>query len=199
MRFGIPQRIVAAAVLLTLALVGMVVREGMARDRGREVLLVIDAHDPRSLLTGHYVQFQMQETLTAGTTCPPGIRGPDRTPRWIALAPNGGHHSVAGAAASRAQALALGGIAVRGRVNCYEGREPVAPGRGEVSPGTRRPRVDLDLGIRRFHADQQEAEAIGKSLLGGTEAFAVVSVGDDGKARLKGLVVGGRRTDLDWF
>lgn len=199
MRFGIPQRIVAAAVLLALGLVGMVVREGMARDRGQEVLLVIDAYDPRSPLTGHYVQFRMQEQLAAAA-CPPGTQSPDRrAPHWIALAPNGGHHSVAGAAASRAEAQAMGGVAVRGRVNCYEASAPVAPGRVDFRPGQLRPRVDLDLNIRRFHADQRAAEAMAKALLGEGEAFAVVSVGDDGKARLKGLVVGGRRTDLDWF
>lgn len=30
-------------------------------------------------------------------------------------------------------------------------------------------------------------------------AYAVLSVGRDGRARLKGLIVAGKRTSLDWF
>ncbi len=42
-----PERIVAAAVVLALGLVGVVVREGMARAQGQEVACAITGYDPR--------------------------------------------------------------------------------------------------------------------------------------------------------
>lgn len=63
--------------------------------------------------------------------------------------------------------------------------------------------VTLDIGVDRFHADQDEALAIEKALRqrrqGEAPAFAVVSIGDDGRARLKGVIVDGKRTDLTWW
>jgi hypothetical protein len=62
----------------------------------------------------------------------------------------------------------------------------------------------LHLGVERFHADQVRAEGVDKALRDQrpgdpARAFAVVSVGRDGAARLKGIVLDGRRIDLDWF
>ena len=64
--------------------------------------------------------------------------------------------------------------------------------------------VTLDIGVDRFHADQQEAQAIDKALAARragqpASAFAAISVGRDGRARLKGVVIVGRRTDLSWW
>lgn len=186
MRLGLPARIVAAAFVLVLALVGLVVREGAARAAGQEVILAIDAYDPRSPLGGHYVAFRLQDAAPA---CPPGVRDYGPSPaKWVALRPDGPRHRVSGAAATRAQAMALGQVAVRGRAFCVQ------------PPGG--PRVNLDVGVDRFHADQQEAEAIERALVANRDdvsAFAVISVGRDGKARLKGIIVNGRRTDLTWL
>ena len=64
-------------------------------------------------------------------------------------------------------------------------------------------RVVMNLGVHRLHIDQAQAEAIQKTLqIGRGEpavARAVVSIGRDGKARLRGLIVGGKRFELDWF
>ncbi len=60
----------------------------------------------------------------------------------------------------------------------------------------------MDIGIRRFHASQEEAEAFDKALLnrkvGEVSAWAIVSVGEDGRGRLKGVIVGDHRADLTW-
>jgi hypothetical protein len=57
------------------------------------------------------------------------------------------------------------------------------------------------IGVSRFHIDQKRAEAMEKALRdrNAQPAYAVVSVGDDGKARLKGVIIGGQRADLTWF
>ncbi|MDD3838078.1 MAG: GDYXXLXY domain-containing protein [Phenylobacterium sp.] len=182
MKPSLPLRILVAGAGLALALVGLVVAEGQARARGQEVRLAMEAFDPRSLLTGHYAALQLVHALPEGVPCPDG-----GDQGWLALTPNGPVHRLAGAAATREAALKLGPVAVRGEASCLGG-EPT--------------RVALDIGIDRIHADQEEAQAIEAALRGGpeaAEAVAIVSVGRDGRARLKGVIAGGRRTDLDWF
>ena len=192
---GEPWRIGGAGAALAVALVGLLAWEGHARAAGREVALPIDAVDPRGLLTGHYVELALRQEL-AGAGCPPGTEqavptGPfgEGEPRaWVALSDTGAGWRVAGAASNRREAARLGPVAVRGSARCYPGGD-----------GT----VDLDIGITRFHADQGEAEAIERALIGRrageAAAFALVSVGRDGRARLNGLLVGGRRVELEWW
>ena len=188
MRRNLPLRILLAAGLLALALVGLVAREGYARASGREVVLAMQAFDPRSLLTGHYAALQLADRMAAGAACEYSERD-----SWIQLRMEGGRHRVAGVSRTRAAAERAGAVAVRGRVYCVSMAAPEAP-----------PLARLEIGIDRFHADQEEAERIEAMLrpgpaTGAPEAFAVVSVGRDGRARLKAIIVGGRRLELSWF
>ena len=189
---SLPVRILAASGVLTLALIGLVVREGAARAQGQEVVLAITGYDPRELLTGHYVQFQFRSEYPTGTPCPAGAGGYVRRPdTWVALVRKGDHHEATGVAPSRAAALKLGQIAVKGDVDC------LARGAPETTW------VILNLGLERLHADQGQAEALEKVLRAtgdrAASGYAVVSVGADGRARLKGVTAGGQRLDLDWF
>jgi hypothetical protein len=189
---GAPARILAVAGLLALSLVGLVVREGMARSEGQEVVLPITGYDPRELLTGHYIQFQFRTEYPGGTPCPPGAGGTSRRPdAWVALKRQGDHHVAAGVGLTRAAAQTLGEVVVRGDIDCLARDAPETTW------------VILNLGVDRIHTDQTQAEAIEKVLLatrdGPATGYAVVSVGADGKARLKGLAAGGKRVDLSWF
>jgi hypothetical protein len=198
-----PIRIVAVAAVLALALVGLVVHEGRARAEGREVRLAMAGYDPRSLLSGHYVQFALRHDLPAGTPCPGHSEGPPRPEdRWVALRPDGVRHVPVAETTTRQAALRLAPVAVRGDLACSRGvvsefgRAAGQPA-GETS-------LMVDLGINRIHLEQTQAEAMERQLrrFGAdqpVEADAIVSVGRDGKARLVGVVVGGKRTDLDWF
>jgi uncharacterized membrane-anchored protein len=196
---SIPMRIAAAVVVLALGLVGLVVREGMARAGGQEVRLAITGYDPRSLLTGHYVQFRLVDTVPAEQACRrAGKRMEPRPGGWFAVAPDGAAHRIVASATTRAAALRLGEVAVRGEAECYGVIWSPGPGREVTSPTF----VSLDIGVDRIHLDQEEAQALEKALRGEgaiAASWAVVSVGRDGKARLKGLIVGDRRADLSWF
>ncbi|MBB3890975.1 hypothetical protein GGQ61_001692 [Phenylobacterium haematophilum] len=190
---NLPLRIAAASAVLVLLLVGVVLRENGARATGREALLPMEAVDPRDLLTGHYVALRLTQQLALGQPCP-RERSTFEDGGWIGLKPAGGHYRFIGVGASRQAALAGGAeLAVRGGVYCSR----TAFGNTESDV------VTLDIGVDRFHADQDEAQAIEKALRerrqGEAPAFAVVSVGDDGRARLKGVIVGGKRTDLTWW
>jgi hypothetical protein len=196
-----PVRIAAASVVLALALVGVVVREGVARAGGQEVRLAITGYDPRSLLTGHYVQFQLVDTVPAEQMCVWKDQRLEAAPGgvWFALRREGQAHRILAAAPTRGAALRLGEVAVRGGGACYGVRLSRRTGQEVAGPIT----ASVDIGVDRIHLDQAEAESLEKALrdqVGEPPAsWAVVSVGRDGKARLKGLIVGDRRANLSWF
>jgi hypothetical protein len=201
---SVPVRIVAAAALLALGLVGMVVRENLAREQGQEVRLALAGYDPRSLLQGHFVQFNLTHTFADGTKCPPGADGITTRPKgWVALRREGDHHAPTGAAETRAGALRLGEVAVRGQLTCLGVTTTLQiPGRPpETTPMVQS--VGLDLGVDRIHLDQAAAEALEAELRrapgGQPPGYAVLAVGPDGRARVKGVIVGRKRVDLDWF
>jgi uncharacterized membrane-anchored protein len=190
MKFDTPVRIIAVATFCALALIGLVVREGAARASGTEAILHIEAVDPRSLLHGHYVVLALQETATS---CPPGaddVAGGNTTrSNWVAFRQNADHHSVAGVAKSQEMAAKLGPIVARGSAWC---------GTNAASRTIR-----TDVGIDRFHISQAEAQRIERILreqrVSEARVSAIVSIGRDGRARLKGLIVDNQRIELRWL
>jgi hypothetical protein len=197
MTFTPALRILIVAAVSILALVGLVVRESLARQSGTEVLLRMEAVDPRAILSGHYVDIRLREVFAPGAACPPGSAVTSPAPRarshWIALVKTSGYASVAGVAESRGAAARIAPIVVRGEAQC---EVPAVKGDPPV--------VDLDVGVTRFHVNQTEAERIDKLLANrrfGQESpvAAIVSIGQDGRARLNGLMVQGRRIDLALF
>jgi|CXWL01.1.fsa_nt_gi hypothetical protein len=193
-----PLRILIVAGLCIAGLVGLVVNESIARDRGVETLLPMEAVDPRSLLSGHYVIVQLRETIEPGAPCFTN----DENAQWVALTPNGetvngaAIYSLAAAAPTRAEVPTTpSAVLARGSFYCAE---PTAPADGFAgSPGW----IDLSLGIDRFHINQAEAERIDRVLRTRgeqTKVHAIVSIGEDGRARLQGLMVDGERLDLGW-
>lgn len=178
-------RIVVVAAICAASLIGLVVSENAARNSGQEVLLAMEAVDPRSLLSGHYVALGLTQTLAPGAQCPAQDDW-----RWVALRPAGNAYALAGGAMSRDEAQ-QSGLPVRGTFMCVP---PAGP--------TERGWVQLDIGIERYHADQREAERIERTLREAepeTPSYAVVSIGTDGRARLKGLVIGDERLDLSFL
>jgi uncharacterized membrane-anchored protein len=186
-----PWLIVGAAVLLAGALIWLILSEHQARAEGTEVRLALGGVDPRSLLSGHYVQLAFTDTPPKGVACPPRVwtgRAEDR--KWVALRVTEGRARVAGEAPTREAAQRLAPIVVRGNISCWGARSETET-------------LALDIGLDRFHASQKEAQAIEAALRSSSAAeptaFALVSIGKDGRARLKGLEVEGRRITLDWF
>ena len=62
----------------------------------------------------------------------------------------------------------------------------------------------LDLSIDRFYVNQAEAQRIEHALAEqrndpSRRVLAIVSVGRDGRARLKGLMIDNRRLELNWL
>lgn len=195
MKLNAPTRILAVAAVCAAALIGLVINEGAARSAGVEVRLAMAAVDPRALLSGHYVIVDMREPLEGGA-CPTR----EDTWDWIALrSTSDGHHTLAGAAPSWERAQLIGSVPVKGRFECSPpivSEDPAVP----TTPGW----VDIDIGIERFHINQTDAERIERVLREQVQdqsprAYAIVSVGRDGRARLKGLEIDGERLELSWL
>lgn len=194
MKIGAPTRILIVAGVAAAALIGLVISEGMARDSGTEVLLPIEAVDPRALLEGHYVIVAPTLRLEAGEHCPPS----EGEQKWVALAPRGSIHVVVGGAGSREQAQLMGPVVARGEFTC----DPPLDASGDIpaQPGW----VRVMLGADRFHINQREAERIDRVIRAQkpdepARAFVAMSIGADGRARIKGLVVDDQRLDLTWY
>jgi uncharacterized membrane-anchored protein len=193
MKIPAPHRILAVAGLCAAALVALVVTEGFAREGGQEITLPMEAVDPRALLSGHYVQLNFTNRLDANEVCPTNGAG-----EWVALRPENDIYVAAGAADSRDQAERLGPLPVKGTITC-SAPTPAQPGI-EPAPGW----LTLDLGVDRFHINQADAVRIERVLREqrpGEEsrAFAILSVGRDGRARLRALLIDGERFDLRWL
>lgn len=195
MKIDAAPRIMIVAAICALSLIGVVALEGAARASGQEVLLPMQAVDPRDLLSGHYVQVGLNQILQPNEHCPDEQQGWD----WVALKPvGGGAYAVAGGARSREQTEQIGPVSVKGAFSCV----PPAP-RSPEAPEGQVGNIRLEIGINRFYINQTEAERIDRILResrgGETRAFAIVSVGSDGQARLRGLQIDGKRLNLNWF
>lgn len=193
MRF-LPVRILAVAGLLALVLVGLVFAENRARDTGQEVKLAMEAVDPRNLLTGHYIDLDFTQRMPSGQPCPATLVNHGRL-GWLALKPAGDRHVLAGGGETRAEAAQLGPVVVKGNAWCR--------GLPEVN-GQEQAAVSLEIGVDRFHAAQADAERMERDLRARVagqpaQAFAIVSVGKDGRARLKAVIIEGKRMDLAWW
>jgi hypothetical protein len=192
MRIQAAPRIMAVAAICCAALIGLVVSEGAARQAGQEVLLPMEAVDPRAILSGHYVQINLMQQLAPAESCPAAGEGD-----WVALRSDGERYVAAGGAMSR-EAAELIGLPVKGTLTC-SAPTPPTPG-FEGAPGW----ISMHLGIERFHINQADAVRIERILRervpgGEPRAYAIVSVGRDGRARLKGLMVDGERLELSWL
>jgi uncharacterized membrane-anchored protein len=199
MKIAAPHRILAVAGICAAALIGLVVSEGFAREGGQEITLPMEAVDPRSLLSGHYVQLNFTNRLEAPETCPA-----DGDWEWVALRPQDNIYVAAGGALSREQAERLGPLPVKGTFSCSPptAAQPGVDGQPDIEgmPGW----LMLDLGVDRFHINQTDALRIERVLREQTpgeevRAFAILSVGRDGRARLRALMIDGERFDLDWL
>ncbi|MBX3430025.1 MAG: GDYXXLXY domain-containing protein [Hyphomonadaceae bacterium] len=193
MKIAAPTRILAVSGLCAAALIALVATEGIARASGQEITLPMEAVDPRALLSGHYVRLNFTHQLEAPETCPPNSSG-----KWLALRPENGVYVPAGSAESRDEAERLGQVPVKGAFTCSA---PTPAGAGvEATPGW----LSLDIGVDRFYINQADATRIERVLRDQRpgeqpRAFAVLSVGRDGRARLRALVIDGERFDLSWL
>jgi hypothetical protein len=200
MKAGAALRIMAVALICVLGLVAVVVSEGAARAAGREVMMEMQPVDPRSLLSGHYVMLNLEARVGGADVC--SAFSTDENAFWLALAPAPAglpnNYAPRGKFASREEAARNGAFAVRGDATCTQ-----LPDDKGAPQNVAIVRTELD-GVSRFYIEQAEAERIDALMRQQTTdapapVMAILSLGNDGRARLKGLLVNGRRLELNWL
>lgn len=178
--------ILAAGAFLSVMIVGAVYVNASAVASGQEVIVRAQGFDPRSFLSGHYVMLSYDFSSTASGTPDCVIR--KGAPIWAGFAAQPGKmESTAPTYACSRNELPKGLLALKGKATGY-GR--------------------IDFGIERFYAPQKDAERIEKALQRFNPdippdkqppVYAVMSVGKDGQARLKALLLGEERIELSWL
>ena len=79
-----PWLVVGTALLMVGGLNLLILSEYRARAEGTPIRLAIEGIDPRSPLSGHYVQLRFTEPLPKGVGCSSMLRR-QRDAQWIAL------------------------------------------------------------------------------------------------------------------
>ncbi|QGZ94647.1 GDYXXLXY domain-containing protein [Terricaulis silvestris] len=218
-----PLRIMIVAALCMLGLIAIVVREGYERSRpqtetSRDIEMLMQAVDPRALLSGHYVIINLQTRINPPGDAPPcaAFTALADNESWVVLtyygpdlfmAPRGPlTYAPIGVANTRAEAQAITndperarrGLVVRGSAFCSELT-------GEDGEPLRVATAQTQLtGVQRFYVPQAQAERIDALMRAQSSedqptVFAIVNIGRDGRARLKGLNVNGEIIELNWL
>ena len=182
----IRKSILAAGAFLSLALAGGVYVNATGVASGREMIVRAQGFDPRDFLSGHYVRLSYDFSSTASGAPECVIR--KGASIWAGFeARPGKMESTAPTYACNRDALPKGLLALKGKATGY-GR--------------------IDFGIERFYAPQKDAERIEKALQRFNPdvppekqppVYAILSVGKDGQARLKALLLGDERIELSWL
>jgi uncharacterized membrane-anchored protein len=179
--------ILAAGAALSVIIAGAVALNANAVATGKEITVQAHGFDPRDFLAGHYVRLAYD--FSTPTIAAPDCYNKKGATIWVALAPTPGTTNdlqASKVACSRAD-LHSDALALKGKSSGYS---------------------RIEFGIERFYATQKDAERIEKALRGfnpdaSAEAqppvYAVLSVGKDGQARLKALLLGGERINLSWL
>jgi uncharacterized membrane-anchored protein len=181
--------------VLTVYLLGMAGCEHMARQTGAEIVLKTRPVDPREILRGAYVALDYEVERVHLPDLPTPADPSDWKPGdrlYLTLRNEGGVWTPV-ALSPRRQRAAAGDVVVRAT---YLRREDYA---GVTEPGKNMP-VDIliDIGADHYYADKARAKALGEAARQGPLEI-VLSVGGDGRAVIKGLIVDGRRQDERLF
>lgn len=173
----------------TIFLLGIAGIEHMKRVSGAEIILRTRPVDPRDLLRGAYValDYEIERVHLPDLPTPADPSGwREGETLFVLLRPDG--VAWRPVALSRKRATGdPGDVALRAR---YVRREDFA---GSTEPGKNMP-VDvlLDIGVDHFYAPEQAAKDLEAE---GREAplDVILSVGGDGRATIKGLIVKGEK------
>jgi uncharacterized membrane-anchored protein len=189
----LPLRLVLAGLVLSAALIAAVLIHVRAVAGGTEIVVAAHGFDPRSLLRGNYTELRF--AISRAAKISPPTKSPSRQwqPRWVTIVPDETTDwRVNAITIERPSNTPVGGKIVRADARFFSASED-----GFAD-------ADLRYGIERVYAQQKEAEAISVVLAHArpedeTKVQVVASLGTDGRLRLKGLIVEGKRQDFGWW
>jgi len=156
-------------VLLALALVDLVffgawvAREESSR-RGGRIHLPIEGYDPRDLLSGHYVRFQLVAVREANALLDP--RGAN-VPQTFCIEPKDGLYHVKGVRAGNASSCS------------------------SFLRATLDERAHWDFGVDRFYVDERLANEV-RWIQANPDTYLIATVDDSGSVHPVDLIVNGK-------
>ena len=200
MNLALRLQLIALAMIAVLA--GLVGVHAMQRASGTEVVIPMEPVDPRDILLGHYVIIRTPAHTLDLRAFP---EAPDGENAWsegetVYVSLSQGQDGLWRASAVAKRADALQPPLMRGRIeNAYrrydytdwEPGEDGKPGRGrERIEGTGRTELQVEYNLERYYADPQTARAL-EDMRRENRLALIVSLGEDGTAVIKGLVIDG--------
>ena len=170
--------------LQTAALGYIVVNRDQLLKHGREMVIQVQPVDPRDLFRGDYVVlgYPITQISVAEGELPAGL---ERGATFYAVLKPGENDTwtVSKVSASYPAEVAAPEIVLRGRVqSIYKG----ADGKGHA--------INARYGIETYFVPEGEGKVIEKQVLEKT-VKAILAVGSDGEAAIKGLIVDGVRSE----
>jgi hypothetical protein len=195
-----------AGTAMISALVGSAVAHRMRIAAGREILVATEAVDPRALFVGHFAQLRVQPNFVAAD--PATIEALEKADAaFVTLAPAAEPEvwRVVSISLSKPAPASADMVVVRVRPTGVEDRL----GDGQRGLG-------FSWGVDRIYLDQQKAEGLEKAMRAQPwfdapaetpegepaptppKVRAVLSIGTDGAALVKGVEIDGRRVETPW-
>lgn len=182
-RFFLPLLLLVAG-LQTAALGYIVVNRDHLLKNGREMVIQVQPLDPRDLFRGDYVilGYPITQIAVAEGELPAGLE--KGMTFYAVLKPSEGDNwTVARISTSYPADVSAPDIVLRGRVQTIY---PGADGKGHT--------VNARYGIETYFVPEGEGKVIEKQVLE-KSVKAIVAVGSDGEAALKGLIIDGVRSE----
>ncbi len=169
-------RIGLAATVLCLILCGILYNENRLAREGIPATLSVEGFDPRDILSGNYVELSFFSEQNIAPKC--------YGETYLGLKRERGKALVIGDFPSPEAVRKAGLIGTIGSCQFDKQDEKANPPY----------KVRVMLPISRFYANAETALALEKALQDPqTQAIAEISLGSDGKARLRALIVNGKR------
>jgi uncharacterized membrane-anchored protein len=183
-----------ASLALSLALIVSIFAHMNAVRSGQEVLIPARGYDPRAILLGHYVSLRPDTAIDITgdladkiqTELAPGKHNYGSETMWITLDASHSDWAIKDITHARPEKSAL---AMHVSMGFYRNQEKDSL-TYTVTP---------DLEIDRYYANQTQALEIESKLRDGEDVMLIVSIGKDGKPRLKGLQIDGEREIMRWW
>ncbi len=175
---------IAAVALGQAAVLGWMIWDRTSLlSNGREIVLEVIPVDPRSLFRGDYVILGYD---ISRYKLPPGSKTPDRNdPFYVTLrkGPGDNWQPVAGATTPPAS-VSADEVVIKGRVDFAS-----TPGPGQPNEPVS---VGLHYGIESFFVPEGTGRAL-EQMVGDKKISALIAVGSNGEAAIKGLISEGQR------
>ncbi len=187
---------VLVAALQSVALAYIVVARDHLLKNGREVLLNVQPLDPRDLFRGDYVTLGYEITRISGEALGPKGEVPEGIERGgtfyavLSLDAASNTWSIARVSARLPNDLAANEAVIKGRVRQLYDVGPAAS--GEAPAGKT---IVARYGIETYFVPEGTGKAL-EDKVRSASIKAIVALGADGTAALKGLIVDGERRDL---